>query len=109
MSIPEMMELGAVSFSRSEEYEELDIEVDNNSSEEIAAVALELDDRLTDSWNAERDDKHLQQMFWSALGVLSYEDSVHARAGAAFLRGNEALLQHPSSPSSANKVYRWRT
>jgi len=104
ISIPEMMELGAVSFSRGEEYEELDIEVVNNSPEEIAAVALELDDRLTDSWNADRNDEHLQQMFWSALGVPSDKNSVHARAGAAFLRSNQALLQHPRNPSSANKV-----
>ena len=96
MSIFEMVEIGAVSFDNSELYEQHDIEVVDNSPEEIAAAALELDDRLTETWKTEQDDEHLQEMFWAALRANPYGGRARPRIGAAFLRGNPTLLTRPN-------------
>ena len=91
-----------------EEYERRDIDVLDNTPEEITASALEMDERLNGTWETTDGDEELQRRFWTV-----YKDGLQvrfgggvrrvlrARVGAEFLRQNQAwLLAHhlPSAP-----------
>ena len=64
---------------------------------EIAALALEVDDRINGMWEPTEEDEYLQRRFWSRFESL-FEISrlqhgvLLTRIGSEFLRQNRELL-----------------
>ena len=68
------------------------LEFIENTSEEITAVALEMDDRLNGIWETNEEDEELQRRFWALFGPDKLK-SPTLRMGAEFLRQNRGLLE----------------
>ena len=68
------------------------LEFIENTSEEITAVALEMDDRLNGIWETNEEDEELQRRFWALFGPDKLK-SPSLRMGAEFLRQNRDLLE----------------
>lgn len=77
-----------------EQFEAAGIEVIENTSEEIKAVAVEMDERLNGTWKETSEDIELQNRFWSLFKPSDLHGSnMVARIGAEFLRQNKELLE----------------
>jgi putative glycosyltransferase (TIGR04372 family) len=74
------------------EYNDLGIEPVENTAEEIAAVAREMDERIKGEWRESEEDARLQEKFWSLFKPGIIQGKVAIRAGAEFLRQNRDLL-----------------
>lgn len=72
-------------------FEDLGIEIRDNTPEEIASVALEMEDRISGAWETNGDDDELQDRVWHILGPGARR-SPGLRFGAQFLRDNDALV-----------------
>lgn len=76
----------------------------NNSEDEILAVVIEMEARLTKTWGESNEDIKLQTEFWKLFSkyiqtivtlnkTLSFNGNIFAKIGANFLRNNRHLLQ----------------
>ncbi|MFC1665000.1 TIGR04372 family glycosyltransferase [Pseudomonadota bacterium] len=92
MSFRETFETGAGRFERSEEYEQIGVDIVDNTSEEIAAVVGEMDARLNGSWRPTEEDRELQKTFWNMLPKGDLHGEINSLIGADFLRNNKELL-----------------
>lgn len=92
MTFCEILESGAGRFLESEQYAKFGIEPVENTSEEILAVAIEMDERLKGTWKTTEDDEELQRHFWSLFKSSELHGNVKARIGVNFLRQNQDLL-----------------
>lgn len=79
-------------FLDTEQYEQLGIEVVENTPEEIAAVAVEMHERLNGHWQTSEEDEELQSRFWSVHKSGYPSGAIKSRIGAEFLRQNRDLL-----------------
>ena len=77
------------------QYAERGIEVIENTAEEIAAVVLEMDERLKGTWETTEEDEVLQDRFWSVFERERWKsDEIGlTRIGVEFLRQNQDLLE----------------
>ena len=77
-------------------YEQLGIDVIENTAEEVTALTVEMDERLKGTWQPAEEDEELQQRFWSVFKqgewFNEYHREVLSRIGADFLRKNQELL-----------------
>ena len=89
----ETIESGAGRFLGSDQFEELGLEVIENSPEEITALAIEMDERLNGAWQPVEGDEELQRRFWSLYEGSELHGKILSRIGAEFLRQNRALLE----------------
>jgi putative glycosyltransferase (TIGR04372 family) len=92
MTFRETLDSGAGRFLKGESYEELGIEIIDNTPEEIMDVVLEMEARLNGTWTTSDEDEELQRQFWSLFGSSKYHNVIHARIGAQYLRQNRELL-----------------
>lgn len=96
MTFGEHLDSTGQTAGRTEDYERLGIEVIDNTPEEIAAVAVEMDERLNGTWQTTEEDEELQRRFWSGFenkcGVVDRHGVLLSRIGAEFLRQNRDLL-----------------
>jgi putative glycosyltransferase (TIGR04372 family) len=69
----------------------LELEIIENSPEEILAVTIEMDERLNGTWQASDEDEDLQKRFWALFGPDKLKSS-DFRIGAEYLRSNKELL-----------------
>ena len=92
MTFREILESGAGEFFRTEQYEELGVEVVENAPEEIARVVIEMEERLQRTWRTTEEDEELQRRFWSLFDLSDLCDRQLLRIGAYFLRQNRELL-----------------
>ena len=69
----------------------LNLELIENTPEEIRAVTIEMDERLNGTWESTVEDKELQERFWALFGPDELK-SPNLRIGADFLRQNEELI-----------------
>lgn len=78
-----------------EEYEQGGIEPIENTPEEIAALVVEMDERLKGRWKASDEDEDSQKRFRALLTRHNpnLKEAVVPRIGAEFLRQNHELLQ----------------
>ena len=84
-----------------EEYELNDVELEENSPEEIKDLVIEMDERLNERWKDTKEDLLLQKRFWSIfedrVKRLNLEKPLHgktnARFGAKFLRENQNWIR----------------
>ena len=82
----------SVNFPGSKGFEQIGVDVIENTPEEIIAVAMEMDERLKGTWQTTEEDEELQQRFWSLLEVREPNEEFRPRMGAEFLRQNRELL-----------------
>lgn len=82
------------------------VEVLNNSPEDIAALAVEMDARLNGAWQTTEEDEELQRRFWAIFRTTAtvYPSApwrTHWRIGTAFLRRHPELLEERAKPQAA--------
>lgn len=92
LTFRETLQFGADRFLRTEQYEQLGVEVVENTPEEITALVIEMDERLLGTWRTTEEDEELQQRFWSVFDLNHMCDNELLRIGAGFLRRNRDLL-----------------
>ncbi len=77
-------------------FDELGMEIQENTPEEIAEVVIEMHQRLQGTWTLSEEDEELQHQFDSFLRsypeAIGLEESRSLRIGAHFLRTNRELL-----------------
>lgn len=93
MTFREILDTDTGRLLRSEDYAQRHIEVVESTSEEITAVTVEMDERLNETWHANKDDEKLQKRFWSLFERSVLHGKVESRIGAEFLRQNQDLLE----------------
>jgi len=92
MTFREIIESGAGGFFRTEQYEQLGLEVVENAPEEITAAVIEMEERLKGRWRTTEEDEDLQRRFWSFFDLSDLRDRQLLRVGAYFLRQNREML-----------------
>lgn len=80
-------------FLYSQQYDQLGIEVIENTPQEITDLAVEMDQRLRGVWQADPDDEGLQKRFWALFNPSELNKVFLSRIGAQFLRQNRELLE----------------
>ena len=69
----------------------MNLELIENTPEEIRAVTIEMDERINGTWDTTEEDEELQQRFWDLFGPDKLK-SLDLRIGAKYLRDNQELL-----------------
>ena len=91
----------ALSF-RSEEYRNNNIELQENTPEEIKELVIEMDERISGSWKETQEDLLLQKKFWYIfennmqklqLSSTKYGLKTRAKFSANFLRNNQDWIK----------------
>jgi len=70
----------------------LNLELIENTPEEILAATIEMDERLNGTWKSTQKDEELQKRFWALFGPDKLK-SPDLRIGAEYLRQNKNLLE----------------
>lgn len=93
LTFEEIINLGAGRFVLSQQYDQLGVDVIENTPEEIEGLAIEMDQRSKGAWAITDEDEYLQKRFWS---IFPKKDDWHGqllgRIGTHFLRNNKDLL-----------------
>jgi putative glycosyltransferase (TIGR04372 family) len=92
MTFREILGTGVGRFNQTQKYAQLGIEIVDNTSDEISAVAMEMDERLKNTWSTTEEDEELQRQFWTHFKPSDLNGVFRARIGAEFLRQNRDLL-----------------
>jgi len=92
MRFKEIYDCGAGRFLHTELYEQLGIELIENTPDEILAVNIEMHQRLNGTWEITEEDEALQKRFWDMFPKSELHGDFRARIGADFLRHNKDLL-----------------
>jgi len=93
MTFSEILNSGAGRFLFKKQYEQNSIDLIENTPEEIAALAIEMEERLKGVWQTSVEDEELQSLFWSHFKQSELNGVFRARIGAEFLRQNRNLLE----------------
>lgn len=91
MSFSEIINLKFGGNDTDEIFARLNLELIENTPEEIHAVTIEMDERLNSTWETTEEDEHLQRQFWALFGPDKFK-SPDLRIGAEYLRQNKDLL-----------------
>jgi putative glycosyltransferase (TIGR04372 family) len=92
ISIKDIFETGLAELRLAEEVNGKGYELVENTAEEILDTVKEMVGRLMGNWVETAEDKQLQSIIRSYIGVGSYSYGSNARCGAAFLRKYKLLL-----------------
>jgi len=92
LTFPEILESGIGRIQNSGEFEQLGIKLIENTPKDITAVTLEMDDRLSGTWEGAEEDEYLQKAFWDLFASSEHHGQIVSRIGAEFLRQNRELL-----------------
>ena len=92
MTVGEIINSGVGRFLYTEKYENMGIELIENTPEEILDVVDEMDQRLKGTWQMAEEDEELQMRFWSYFKSSDLHGVICSRIGAKFLRQNKELL-----------------
>lgn len=92
LSFREIFERGLARGTSLLQYRECGIEVVENTADEIADVAMEMEDRLNGTFRSTEEDEELQARFWALFKHSQLHGHILARVGTSFLRQNRALL-----------------
>lgn len=93
MTFREILDSGIGLFLMSEQFEAMGIDLIENEPAEIAAVAIEMDERLKGVWQPSEEDEELQRKFWSLFNPSEINGVFRARIGAESLRQHRDWLQ----------------
>ena len=85
----------------SEEFEQNEVELEENSPEEIKDLAVEMDERLNGNWKETEEDVLRQKKFWSIftenMKKLNFQLPLHgeikAKFGSKFLSDNQNWIK----------------
>ena len=91
MTFFEVMNLEFGGVDTNEIFAKLNLQLIENTPEEICAVTIEMDKRLNGTWETNKEDEELQQRFWALFGPDKLK-SPDLRIGAKYLRENKDLL-----------------
>ena len=91
MTFSEIINLEFGGIITNEIFQKIDLELIENTPEEIRAVSIEMDERLSGNWETKKEDEELQEQFWLLFGQDKIK-SPDLRVGADFLRQNQELL-----------------
>lgn len=98
LSLQEMMDFDAVFDGRSPQLKENEIDIINNSAEEILALATEMNERLDKTWIETAEDQERQQKYQKAVAdlfvynQLNLNTVLYGNVGSDFLRSNWDIL-----------------
>ena len=92
LTFAEIFRLGAHLFSMTWQYRREGIEWVDNDVDEIRAVVLEMEQRLSGSWVSNPEDEELQSRFRSIWPLRQNGRPLQARIGADFLRQHPEVL-----------------
>jgi putative glycosyltransferase (TIGR04372 family) len=93
MTVSEIFNSGAGRFGQTQQFEQAGISLIENSPEEIAALAIEMDDRLKGTWKITEEDEKLQERFRHLFPKSELRGEIFSRIGMEFLRQNQELLK----------------
>jgi putative glycosyltransferase (TIGR04372 family) len=96
LTLHKIFSLGIGFCLRSSDYESKNVDLIENTPEEIRDVAVEMVERLNETWQEYPEDEVLQQRFWEIFPTEAVDASegkplhgeIRARSGANFLRLN---------------------
>jgi putative glycosyltransferase (TIGR04372 family) len=91
MNFSEIMKLEFGGKNTNNIFEKLQLELIENTPEEICAVTTEMHERVNDTWVSTEEDEELQKCFWALLGPDRLK-SPDLRIGAEYLRENRVFL-----------------
>jgi len=92
MTFQEIFNSGAAYLTVSSNFDNLGIDLIESTPEEIAAVVLEMEERLQGTYEAMEEDEKLQRCFWELFPRHEMHGEIRSRMGADYLRRNKALL-----------------
>lgn len=92
LTFREVLDSGAGGLFRTEQFDQMGIDLIENSAEEITGLAVEMKERLTGTWVTTPEDEKLQGRFWSLFEFGEQHEHFLPRIGAQFLRQNRFLL-----------------
>jgi len=92
MTFREFLATFSDSFRGNEHFQNIGVDLIENTPEELLAVAVEMDERLKETWQITKEDKELQERFWSLFDLTDPNEDFRPRLGAEFLRHNPELL-----------------
>ena len=92
MTFSESINLEFSGTDTNEIFASLNLELIENTPEEIRAVTIEMDERINGTWNITEEDEKLQKRFWALFGPDKLK-SPDLRIGAEYLRDNQELLK----------------
>jgi len=92
MTFREIFDSGAGRFLHTQKFKDMNIEIIENTPEEIAALAIEMDEKLRGIWRTNDEDEELQQQFWRIFPKSELHGEFRAKIGSEFLRQNKDLL-----------------
>jgi len=92
LTFREILESEIGDFCYTDQYEQHDLELVENTADEISAVVDEMDQRLAGTWVTTAADERRQACFWSLVARVRPNQALPSRIGAAFLRENANLL-----------------
>ena len=94
LSLTEQIETGAIMFLHTQLYDDLGLEIIDNSSEEIMDAVIEMEGRLNGTWVETAEDFELQTVFWKKFKTSPHFPKrfgwIHpeSRISSSFLRKN---------------------
>jgi len=92
MTFTELMNFKFGGVDTNKIFSKMNLELIENTPEEIRAVAIEMDKRLNRTWETNKEDEELQQRFWDLIGQYKLR-SPDLRIGAKYLRENKDFLE----------------
>lgn len=94
MTFSKIINSGLSKCCNAEKFEQLGIELVENTPEEIKAVVIEMDERLKGTWQTTEEDEEMQNRFWNMFpNDLWPKNALKSRIGTEFLRQNKDLLE----------------
>ena len=96
LTFPEIMGSRIGRLMDAQLYEQAGIDAIDNTPEDIAALAVEMDERLKGTWQTHEEDEERQRRFWKLFAHSKHHRHIRSRIGAAFLRQHQALLEAPA-------------
>jgi putative glycosyltransferase (TIGR04372 family) len=91
LSFSEIINLDLNGTNTNEMFANLNLELHENTPDEIRAVTIEMDERLNGTWQTTEEDEELQQRFWSIFGPNKLK-TPDLRIGSVYLQMNRKLL-----------------
>ena len=94
LGLNELIKTGEAFFLQQKFYDDLGVEIVDNTSEEIVNAVIEMEGRLNGTWIEEPEDIELQRIFWEKIKTWpDFDERVgwinpDARISASFLRKN---------------------
>ena len=92
LSFPEILQSEIGHFRQTDQYENMGIALQENTTEEIRSVAIEMDERINGTWLDTAEDEEFQRRYHSLFMPSDRHGVNISRIGSDFIRENQYLL-----------------